>query len=42
MANATLYANRLGQQWRPLKERMGTMPARADAPDPVVDPPEGS
>jgi len=42
MANATLYANRLGQQWRPLKERMGTMPARSDAPDPVVDPTEGS
>jgi len=42
MTNATLYANRLGLQWRSLKERMGTMPARANVPDPAEGTPQGS
>jgi soluble lytic murein transglycosylase len=42
MTNSTLYANRLGLQWRSLKERMGTMPARAEVPDPAEGTAQGS
>ena len=42
MANATLYSNRLGLPWRSLKDRIGTMPARSDVPDPAEAPAQGS
>ena len=36
MANAMFYRSRFGGETRPLKDRLGVIPARSQAPPPVA------